>query len=334
MSKRISDVVLAGLGLLLTWPVFLVIALLIKLDSRGPVFFRQERIGKDGGPFRIFKFRTMVNDAYRLGPKLTQKRDPRVTRIGQLLRWLKLDELPQLLNVLRGDMGLVGPRPEDPHFVRLYTPGQRAVLAIRPGIVGPSQILGRDELELYPEGVDTEQYYVSHILPAKLETDLEYVRRASLWHDLTLLIRGITVTLLGSVKPRYLRGNRQKILFLACDTVLSLAIYLLAFGLKFDWNVSPQAVPYLMVAGATILLIRPPCFVYFGLYQNIVKYLGTTEFTAVVKAVTLGSVLVAATLYLVGFRSHSRAVLAIDWLLLVVVLIGYRLYLKARAERH
>ena len=205
MSKRISDVVLAGLGLLLTWPLFLVIALLIKLDSRGPVFFRQERVGKDGRPFRIFKFRTMVNDAYRLGPKLTQKRDPRVTRIGQILRWLKLDELPQLLNVLRGDMGLVGPRPEDPHFVRLYTPRQRAVLAIRPGIVGPSQILGRDELELYPEGVDTEEYYISHILPAKLETDLEYVRHANLWHDLTLLVRGITVTILGSIKPRYLR---------------------------------------------------------------------------------------------------------------------------------
>ena len=150
MSKRICDLMLAGVGLLLSWPLLLVLAVLIKLDSRGPVFFRQERIGKDGQPFQLFKFRTMVDNACSLGPRLTQKRDPRVTRIGQILRWLKLDELPQLMNVLKGEMSLVGPRPEDPHFVRLYTPEQRAVLTVRPGIVGPSQILGRDELDLYP----------------------------------------------------------------------------------------------------------------------------------------------------------------------------------------
>jgi len=333
MSKRICDLMLAGVGLLLSWPLLLVLAVLIKLDSRGPVFFRQERIGKDGQPFQLFKFRTMVDNACSLGPRLTQKRDPRVTRIGQILRWLKLDELPQLMNVLKGEMSLVGPRPEDPHFVRLYTPEQRAVLTVRPGIVGPSQILGRDELELYPEGVDTEQYYISHILPDKLQTDLEYVRHASLRHDLRLMIRGVAVTVFGSLKLKYFRLNRQRISFVILDTALSLGTYLLAFGLKFDWTITLQAVPYLALACASIVFIRPPCLVYFGVYQNILKYLGTTELVAVIKAVTLGTLLISANLFLFAFGSHSRAVLVIDWMLLVVVLFGYRLYLKARAER-
>ncbi len=332
MIKRGFDALLAAVGLVLTAPVLALVAILIKLDSRGPVFFRQERVGKDGAPFRIFKFRTMVDKAYNLGPRLTQKRDPRVTRVGLILRWTKLDELPQLLNVLVGDMSFVGPRPEDPYFVRLYTPEQRAVLGVRPGVVGPSQILGRDELDLYPEGVDTEQYYIHHILPQKLQTDLEYVRQARLRYDLTLLGHGLAVTILGSIKPKYFRFNGEKIAFLALDTALALLIYWTAFGIKFDWTITGGAIPYLTVASALVVLIRPLCFVYFGLYQNILRYLGTSEFVAVLKAVTVGSVLIAASFYLLGYRSHSRAVLVIDWMLLVVALYGYRLFLKAQAE--
>jgi lipopolysaccharide/colanic/teichoic acid biosynthesis glycosyltransferase/nucleoside-diphosphate-sugar epimerase len=332
MIKRGFDAILAAVGLVLAAPLLAVIAVLIKLDSRGPVFFRQERIGKDERPFRIFKFRTMVDNAYNLGPRLTQKRDPRVTRVGLLLRWTKLDELPQLLNVLAGDMSFVGPRPEDPHFVRLYTPAQRRVLRVRPGVVGPSQILGRDELDLYPEGVDTEQYYIQHILPQKLQTDLEYVRRARLWYDLKLLAHGLAVTVLGTIKPKYFRFNAERISFLALDTALSLLIYWTAFGLKFDWQLKRDALSYLATASALIVMIRPFCFVYFGLYQNILRYLGTSEFVAVLKAVTLGSVLISSGLFLLDFDLHSRAVLVIDWMLLVVALYGYRLYLKVRAE--
>jgi lipopolysaccharide/colanic/teichoic acid biosynthesis glycosyltransferase/nucleoside-diphosphate-sugar epimerase len=333
MAKRLFDVLLAFTGLAVTWPLLLLIAVLIKLDSRGPVFFRQERVGKGGRPFLIFKFRTMVDGAYRLGPRLTQKRDPRVTGVGQLLRWLKLDELPQLLNVLKGEISFVGPRPEDPCFVGHYSDEERGVLSVRPGIVGPSQILGRDELEQYPEGVDVEQYYLQHILPGKLRTDLEYVRRASLSYDLKLLLHGVAVTIFGAIKPKFFRVNRHKVRFALVDAALSVAIYLLAFGLKFDWTISPQAVPYLALACLSIVLIRPPCFAYFGLYQNIIEYLGTTEFVSVVKAVTLGSVVITGNLLLFGFGSHSRAVLAIDWMLLIVVLYGYRLFLKVRAER-
>lgn len=332
MIKRSVDLVLAAVGLALLAPLFALVALFIKLDSKGPVFFRQERVGRNGRPFRIFKFRTMVDNAYNLGPRLTQKRDPRVTRVGLILRWTKLDELPQLLNVVAGDMSFVGPRPEDPYFVRLYTSAQREVLRVRPGVVGPSQILGRDELDLYPEGVDTEQYYIHHILPQKLETDLAYVRRARLWYDLTLFGHGLAVTILGTIKPKYFRFNGEKVAFLALDTALSLLIYWTAFGLKFDWTLKRDALTYLGTASALILLIRPFCFVYFGLYQNILRYLGNSEFVAVLKAVTLGSVVIAASLFLLDFDLHSRAVLVIDWMLLVVALYGYRLFLKVRAE--
>jgi lipopolysaccharide/colanic/teichoic acid biosynthesis glycosyltransferase/nucleoside-diphosphate-sugar epimerase len=330
MSKRVCDVILAGLGLALVWPVLVFIAVLVKLDSRGPVFFRQTRVGRDGQSFQILKFRTMVDNAYALGPRLTQKHDPRITRIGQVLRWIKADELPQLINILRGDMSLVGPRPEDPHFVRLYTPEQRAVLSVRPGIVGPSQILGRDELERYPEGLlDTERFYVEHILPEKLATDLAYVRSYGLWSDLKLIARGLSATLFGALKPRFLRLNGGRILLLAFDTAASLIVYNLAYGWKLEWAYRLEALSYLLVVSALLLLLRPPFFMYFGLYQNMLRYVGSQEFLAIAKAVTAGSVAVVALTFMLGFQGHSRGVMLVDWGLLILVLFGSRVGLKA-----
>ena len=329
MSKRLCDVILAGLGLILASPVLLLIAVLVKLDSRGPVFFRQTRIGKDERPFKILKFRTMVDNAYALGPKLTQKHDPRITPIGQVLRWIKADELPQLINVLKGEMSLVGPRPEDPHFVRLYTSEERAVLSVRPGIVGPSQILGRDELEKYPEGVlETERFYVEHILPEKLATDLAYVRSYGLWGDLKLLATGLGVTLFGALKLRFLRLNTKRILLLAFDTAASLVVYNLAHGWKLEWTYRREALSYLMVVSGLLLLLRPPFFVYFGLYQNMLRYVGSQEFLSIAKAVTAGSVAVVAMTFMLGFQGHSRGVLLVDWGLLILVLFGSRVGLK------
>ena len=131
-AKHAVDFLLALLGVVGLLPVFVLVAVLIRLDSPGPVFFRQKRAGRGGRLFEIFKFRTMVQGAYLMGSRLTVKRDPRITRLGRLLRWSKIDELPQLFNVLRGEMSLIGPRPEDPHFIQFYTPDQRRVLLLRP----------------------------------------------------------------------------------------------------------------------------------------------------------------------------------------------------------
>jgi lipopolysaccharide/colanic/teichoic acid biosynthesis glycosyltransferase len=195
MAKRALDLVITILGLLLLCPLLLVLALWIKLDSRGPVLYRGKRVGQDGRPFLMYKFRTMVLGAESQGPAVTYRDDPRITPAGRFLRRTKLDELPQLFNVLRGEMSLVGPRPEDPSYVAFYTPEQRLALSVKPGITGPTQLEYRDEASmLQGEGVDEE--YVTRLMPEKLKLDLEYVHTRSLLLDLKILWRTATTLLL------------------------------------------------------------------------------------------------------------------------------------------
>lgn len=190
MAKRLFDLVGAAAALLLLAPLLLVLALVIKLDTPGPVFFRQERVGRHGRPFRIHKFRTMVADAPQRGLALTVGADPRVTRSGAWLRRTRLDELPQLIDVLTGRMSLVGPRPEVPRYVQHYPPGLREqALAVRPGITDPSSLDFLDEGELLAAAADPEREYIEHILPRKLQAAADYAARASLWTDLLVILR-------------------------------------------------------------------------------------------------------------------------------------------------
>jgi len=189
MAKRLFDIVFAGLGLLLLGPLLLGIALWIKLDSRGPVFFRQERVGRFGVPFRIHKFRTMVTDAEQLGAQITVGADARITAAGRWLRASKVDELPQLWDVLRGAMSLVGPRPEVPRYVALYPPAMRElVLSVRPGITDPASLNFRNESELLARAADPEREYVEVVMPMKLGLTADYVRHASLLGDIRLIL--------------------------------------------------------------------------------------------------------------------------------------------------
>jgi lipopolysaccharide/colanic/teichoic acid biosynthesis glycosyltransferase len=190
--KRIFDIAVSTIALLLLSPLFVVIALWIKLESPGPVVFRQERIGRGGRMFRIHKFRTMRVDAERAGPQLTVGADPRITRAGALLRRYKLDELPQLLNVLAGSMSLVGPRPEVPRYVALYPPELRTlVLSVRPGITDEASIEFRDENALLAGASDPEHCYVHEVLPRKLEFYARYARSHSLGGDLRILAKTV-----------------------------------------------------------------------------------------------------------------------------------------------
>lgn len=189
MAKRLFDVFCAGLGLLLLSPLWMLVAIWIKLDSPGPVLFRQERVGRFGQPFFIHKFRSMRVDAPARGPQITVGDDPRITRSGRFLRASKIDELPQLWDVLRGAMSLVGPRPEVPRYVALYTPEQRElVLSVRPGITDPASLQFRHESEILARAADPEREYVEVILPAKLRIAGDYVRDASVWGDLRLIL--------------------------------------------------------------------------------------------------------------------------------------------------
>jgi lipopolysaccharide/colanic/teichoic acid biosynthesis glycosyltransferase len=189
MSKRLFDIVAAGIGLALLSPLLLALALWVRLDSPGPVLYRQQRVGRNGVLFDILKFRTMKQrpDA---GPQLTVGRDPRITRAGRFLRHYKLDELPQLINVVQGTMSLVGPRPEVPRYVDCYPPAVRAtVLSVAPGITDLASILYKEESEVLGCAADPEQAYLETILPVKLEYYQRYVRERSFWLDLRIIFR-------------------------------------------------------------------------------------------------------------------------------------------------
>jgi lipopolysaccharide/colanic/teichoic acid biosynthesis glycosyltransferase len=188
MPKRIFDLVFSALALLLLAPVLALIALAIRWDTPGPVLFRQARVGRGGQPFRIRKFRTMVVDAPARGPAITIGQDPRITRVGAWLRRTKLDELPQLLDVLQGHMSLVGPRPEVPQYVALYPPELRErVLAVRPGITDPVSLKLADEARVLAASADPERTYREELLPAKLREAVAYADQASLWSDLRII---------------------------------------------------------------------------------------------------------------------------------------------------
>jgi len=194
MIKRLSDLIGAVIGLSLVGLPMLVVAVWIKIDSPGPVLFRQERVGRHGRVFRIHKFRTMRTDAERAGLQLTVGQDPRVTRAGAWIRARRLDELPQFFDVLLGHMSIVGPRPDVPRYVEQYPADLRErVLSVRPGMTDPASLAFRDEAELLAAAADPEREYMEVILPRKLALAAAYADRASLWTDLSVIGRTVAV---------------------------------------------------------------------------------------------------------------------------------------------
>ncbi|HEY8686951.1 MAG TPA: sugar transferase [Chloroflexota bacterium] len=181
------DLVVALAGLLLASPAFVVVALLIRREDGGPVFYTPIRVGKGGRPFRMYKFRTMLVNADRIGGPSTAGDDPRLTRFGARIRRYKVDELPQLINVVRSEMSLVGPRPEVQHYVDMYSPAEREILSVKPGITDWASIKYRNEAEILRGAADPEQAYMERIRPGKIALGLEYVRRQSVWVDLSIL---------------------------------------------------------------------------------------------------------------------------------------------------
>jgi lipopolysaccharide/colanic/teichoic acid biosynthesis glycosyltransferase len=186
--SRVIDFSLALLALVVLSPLLLIIGLAVMLDSPGSPFHRARRVGQGGRIFRMWKFRSMVMNAANLGPTITGANDPRITRVGRFLRVTKLDELPQFLNVVLGDMSLVGPRPEAPEIVAMYTPEQRAVLSVKPGVTGKVQLESREESDSIPEDAKADEYYVRHMLDRKFRTDMEYLKNRSVRGDVSILL--------------------------------------------------------------------------------------------------------------------------------------------------
>ena len=191
--KRLFDIIASGCGLLVLSPVFFVMAIWIKLDSDGPVFYRQVRVGRNNKNFKIFKFRSMRVGAVKGSLVTIGGRDPRITRSGYFIRKYKLDEFPQLINVFLGQMSLVGPRPEVRHYVNYWTPEQMHVLDVCPGITDPASIKFRNENELMEKAEDPEEYYINVIMQEKIKLYLEYVQNASFWYDIKLIFKTFEV---------------------------------------------------------------------------------------------------------------------------------------------
>ena len=197
IAKRAMDIVLSACALAVLWPLLLLIALAIWIDDPGPVFYRQVRVGRNGKTFRIFKFRSMVMDADKKGLAITVGRDSRITRVGTVLRKTKLDELAQLLNVFLGQMSFVGPRPEVPKYVELYTPYQRQVLLVRPGITDYASIAYRNENDLLAGAPNPETMYIEQIMPDKIELNMKYLREISPLADIRLIFKTIIAVVKG-----------------------------------------------------------------------------------------------------------------------------------------
>lgn len=192
MFKRGFDVIFAISGLLFLSPLLVIVAAWVKIDSPGPIFFRQERVGRQGAVFRILKFRSMSHAQVERGRLITVANDERVTRVGALIRACKIDELPQLYNVLIGDMSMVGPRPEVPKYVAMYPDLERSVIqTVRPGITDVASLMFRDEARLLGGAVDPEEMYVKEILPVKVVIYSDYVRTRSFWGDLVIIVKTV-----------------------------------------------------------------------------------------------------------------------------------------------
>lgn len=206
LVRRLLDVTVAGTVLVLLAPVLAVLVLLVRATSPGPALFRQLRVGQDGRPFELVKLRTMRVDAPETGPEITAGADPRITSLGAHLRRTKLDELPQLWNVVRGDMSLVGPRPEVPRYVARYTPAQRAALRARPGLTDPASLAWADEAGMLARFDDPERAYAELVLPGKLAVSLAYLEQRTVWTDLAIVAR--TAAHVGCAALRGMRPAR------------------------------------------------------------------------------------------------------------------------------
>ncbi|MBX7042401.1 MAG: sugar transferase [Ignavibacteria bacterium] len=198
MLKRISDIVLSGGGILVLSPLLLIIFIAVKASSPGPAIYRQKRVGRNSADFEVYKFRSMYTGSDRKGLLTVGDRDPRITGVGAILRKYKLDELPQLFNVIKGDMSIVGPRPEVRKYVELYDEDQRKVLEVRPGITDLASIKYRNENEILSGKPDPEDHYIRHIMPDKIRINLEYINDRSILKDIKVMVRTVAAIVNGS----------------------------------------------------------------------------------------------------------------------------------------
>src|SRR5690348_5388100 len=316
--KRIFDIICAAFGLLVLSPVCSVIAVLVKLSDGGPIFFKQTRIGQFGKPFPIWKFRSMVVNADRLGAAVTVEGDPRITWIGRWLRKTKLDELPQLWNVLTGDMSFVGPRPEVPRYVERYTPDQRGILQYKPGITDLASLLFRNEEELLRGTGDLESFYERYCLPKKIQLNREYAQQASLLRDIWIILQTLFPYWLGVLLVYFL--------------ALAFSFWG-AYELKRDFRAT--AADYQDLGRFLLLIVLPQLIflVWRGQLRGLMSYFSVPEMKRTVFALAAALVVQVALCYGLQGRLHPPlSILLMDFILSFFTLCGVRMGLRLLRE--
>ena len=317
-AKRIYDVFFSALGLFLLSPIFLLVCLLLKFVDGGNIFYGQLRIGQNGLRFRIWKFRTMVPGAEKMGPSITSDLDPRITRIGRFLRKTKLDELPQLWNVFRGDMSLVGPRPEVPRYVEQFTPQQRAILRYKPGITDLASLRFRNEESLLVNPENSEKFYVEQCVPRKLKLNQEYVERANLLTDTWIIVQTICPYWLG---------------VLAVYGIILTSAFWCSCCLISDFTFARQQwhqflghAPIVITLQLGSLLLRRHC-------KGLLCYFGIPELRRVTIGLSLACFLLMTLPLVVKLELPPANLILTDFLISILFLSGFRLLLRLWRER-
>src|SRR2546427_5529599 len=316
-AKRLYDLFVSCCGLLLLSPLLLVIAALVKMAGGGSVFYRQIRVGLQGRQFLICKFRTMASGADQVGPPLTKDGDARVTWIGRMLRKTKLDELPQLWNVLRGEMSLVGPRPEVPRYVQHYTPEQRDILRCKPGITDLASLSFRDEEALLGNADNLEEFYIQQCIPRKLRLNREYAERANLLSDTWIIVRTVCPYWIG-VLVNY--------------GIILAASFWLSYELIYDFAPPAMSALQFWREMSVVLALQLGCLTWRQQCRGLLSYFSFPELRQV------GTALGLATVGLLAWRaagagSPPRNVILVNSLLSVSALSGFRALLRLWRER-
>lgn len=354
MTKRIVDILGAFCGLMACAPLFFVIALLIKMDSRGPVVFKQFRIGRGFHQFCLYKFRTMVQDASCKGGAITIGEDPRVTRIGGFLRRFKLDELPQLLNVLKGDMSLVGPRPEVPYYVEKFREDYQDVLMVRPGLTDLASLKYIDEQAVLGKAATPEDEYTNKILPEKIRLAKLYIEHASFVFDLAVIAQtllqllGVRSVILkvtdrdthdevafleGTVVFQLLSKYRRPIIITIDLVLIALANYF-AFWLRFDGLIPSDTNDLFLKTLPWLIVIRGIAFMVFRLNEGLWRYISIWDLKKIVGGVLAGTMaFYCLVTWGLGFTGYPRSIYIIDSILLIGFLCGIRLAVRLFRER-
>jgi lipopolysaccharide/colanic/teichoic acid biosynthesis glycosyltransferase len=338
---RIIDIFISIFAIILFLPFLPIIVFFIKIDSRGPVFYACNRVGLHGKIFKMYKFRTMYETQIKFGPAVCPQGDPRVTSVGMVLRRLKINELPQFYNVLKGDMTLVGPRPEAPALAALYPEEAKVIFTVKPGLAGPNQILGRNEEELYPPGADPVQFYFEHILPSKIPLDVQYIMDSSLAKNLKYIYLAVKITVGGAISRRHLWDHRSQIYLMLADLTACVLSFSLAHLLRYETFPERATLRAFLVMLPLVVFTRIPIFICLGFYQTLIRHLSIFDIKRISKGVAFSSIILVAVAFLSGFTTHtqpkvasySRSVFLIDWFCLTVLLVGIRTLLKKMYRR-